>query len=153
MAEPHLKASIFENVPLYGYDRVVNWAYPGVTNTAPPKPGNLLENGSFEVGLSHGWGFLAEVYDRPFSIGSLVDTNQAFHGTASITFPIKGRLTSKIYTIRPNRIYTLSAWARSSAPSGLGFGIYNVETPPPASPPVTNIYQSFSTAAAHALAR
>lgn len=120
-----------ENVPIYGEDRIVNWTYPATTNNTPPTPGNVLENGSFETGLGHGWGFLAEAYERQFTIGSLVDTNQAFHGTACVTFPVKGTLISRTYNLKPNSFYTLSAWVRSAAPSGVNFHIYNVATPPP----------------------
>jgi hypothetical protein len=135
-----------ENVPLYGEDRIANWAYPVGTNTGSTSPANLIENGSFEVGLGHGWGFMAEGYDRDLPISSLWDTNQAWQGTAAFRFPShSSKLISRICTVKSNQVYTLSAWVRSAAPSGIGMGIYNVGTPPSGLPAVQNIAQTFYT--------
>lgn len=135
-----------ENVPLYGYDRIVDYTYPAVMATSPARKGNLLPDGSFETGLGHGWGFLAEGYERQVPMqGFWVPNsanNTAFHGTACIRIPVKGSLISRIEKVKPNKRYTLSAWVRSPTSTGVGMGIYNVATPPPGFPGVVNLYDS-----------
>lgn len=135
-----------ENVPLYGYDRIVNWEYPTASNAPSPSRGNLFQNSSFEVGVSHGWGFKAASYARSYSIGALWDTNSAYHGRASVRFRADSDcLISRVYRLRPNRSYTVSAWVRSLTPSSAGLVIRNVGVPPPGAPPVRSINQGFRT--------
>ena len=99
-------------------------------------------NSSFEVGLGHGWGYKAEGYYRNYAVPSLLNTNHAYHGQTSIRIPAKSsRLISRIIQVKPNRLYTLSAWVRSDSPSGVRLSVYNVATPPPDFPDV----QSLST--------
>lgn len=133
-----------ENVPLYGFDRIVDYAYPAAMDSSPPVKGNLLPDGSFETGFGHGWGCLAEGYAREMSLQSFwvtnSDTSAAYHGSACIRFPFKGKLISRTLQVRPNRQYTLSAWVRSPTATGIGLGIYNMATPPPGFPSAVNLY-------------
>jgi hypothetical protein len=86
---------------------------------SPARPGNVIENSSFETGMGHGWG-LSE--NREFSLKSTWDGTQGHPGRASVRLPLDpGRhswgdhisLLSKVYDVRPNRKYTLSAWLRT----------------------------------------
>lgn len=141
----YITTNPYENVPLFGFDRIVDYEYPLETNTSESIKGNLIQNGSFEVGMGHGWGFAAQTFEREFAISGLWDTNSFYHGTGSMRFPTKGKLISRIFKIRPNQTYMLSAWVRSSAPSEVMLRIYNVATPPPGFPPVKAITQTFAT--------
>jgi hypothetical protein len=124
-------------------DRIVNLDFPSVMDHSPPVKGNILENSSFEVGIGHGWGFLAAGYDRDYSLSSLWDNSVSFHGKASLKIPAKGQIISKAYHIRPNRKYTLSAWVRSTAPKSVTLEIWNVSTPPEGYPQVEKLSKYF----------
>lgn len=135
-----------ENVALYGLDRIVNWKYPTATNIPRQTGRNLIENASFEIGLGHGWGFLAEGYERQqASTPLLVADDAARYGSHCVRFPSNGNLISRTYTLRPNTNYTLTAWVRSDTPSGLGMGITSRATPPPGFPAAQRLYQNFPT--------
>lgn len=138
-----------ENVPLYGFDRIVNYTHS--TNNSPSlfRSGNILPDASFETGFSHGWGYLAEVHARLNSVQALWITNsptvRAFDGSACLYVTDKGILVSRVLNVQPNKRYTLSAWVRSPTARGIGMGVYNINTPPPGFPPVVNLFDgSFS---------
>ena len=133
-----------ENFPLYGYDRIMNFTYPTAMDNGPPVKGNMIENSSFEVGTGHGWGILAKGYERNFSLMSLRDETVAYHGKASLRLPIEAHLYSRVYTVKPNKKYTLSMWVRSTDSSKVSLSLYNVSTPPKGFPSVQKLSQSFS---------
>ncbi|GEM_PF-2230888 len=142
----YLTTNASENVPLYGFDRIVDWTYPAALSTNAPVKGNLIADASFETGLGHGWGFLAEGYSREMAISSFWRTNDAmvaaYHGDACIRVPVRGSLMSRTHTLKANTFYTLSAWVRAPVPTGIGLGVYNVTTPPPGFSNVVNLYNN-----------
>ena len=100
-------------------DAVVDLRYPTQMDSSQAQPGNLLENSSFETGFGHGWG-LSE--NRQFSLRSIWDDTQGHNGGASVKLPLNpgsrsyGKqigLVSKVYGVRPNKTYTLSAWLKT----------------------------------------
>jgi len=77
---------------------------------------NILENSSFEIGASHGWGF-ATSYEisGPFD---QFDTTTAYHGNTSLKLEFSNQtqsqsIISKIYKLKPNIQYTISFYAKS----------------------------------------
>jgi len=88
-----------------------------------PPAGNLVANGSFEAGIGHGWtpfGFKAGILDAAF-----LDT-EAVHGHYSLRsrHPVTGaaipQLMSRLYRIKADSVYTLSAWFRGAKGFSLG---------------------------------
>jgi hypothetical protein len=138
------------------YDTVVDLKYPTTMDTSPPQPGNLIENSSFETGMGHGWG-LSE--NRQFSLKSIWDTSQGHDGSASVKLPLNPRtrsygsyidLFSKVYSVVPNKKYTLSAWVKTD-PGATAEGSLSVVNAfsdnhllPFGAPPQYKIGQSFS---------
>ena len=111
---------------------------PEEYDESPPTKGNLLENSSFEVGVGHGWGLSSGDWPesrRNLTIRDALDTNDSFHGSASIKLPLSGQagaitLISKAYRFKPNKEYTLSAYVRSGGKRKVTFGFYNTfDTP------------------------
>jgi len=104
-------------------DRVVALDYPEAMDEGSPRRGNIVENGSFETGLGHGWG---STDDRRFSLDSVWDPKTGKDGGASLklpldpaqsgTGPIEGKsvaVVSKAYSVAPNKRHTLSAWLKT----------------------------------------
>jgi Bacterial Ig domain len=100
-------------------DLVVDLDFPTRMDSSKPRPGNVIENSSFEAGLGHGWG-LSE--NRQFSLRSTWDGSQGRIGNASVRLPLdpaarsygeQVSLISKAYGVRPNRKYTLAAWVKT----------------------------------------
>lgn len=133
-----------ENTVLYGEDRMASWNYPTAT-VASTTSGNLIDNSSFEVGLNHGWAFMSDIQERDNTLSSFLDTNEVLHGRTSFLFYVKGTLTSHLYKVRPNRVHTVSVWARSAAPSGFRLEIRNTATAPPDLPMTLDKYEGFET--------
>lgn len=77
----------------------------------PPRPGNLVRNGSFEVGLA-GWA------PRVLINLALEEDPAAPHGRRCLAFtPINGGdLSSVLMNVEPARSYTLSLWLRAARP-------------------------------------
>ena len=142
----YVTTNAHENVPLYGYDRVVDYTYPTSMYETPDRKGNVIPDGSFETGINHGWGLLVEGYERPYALSALWETNAAYDGLASVRFLSKAsRLISRTLTLTPNKKYTLSAFARrgSATYAEITLGIYNVGTPPPNFPAVCSLAKTF----------
>ena len=103
-------------------DRVVALDYPDDIDDSSPRPGNLVDNGSFEVGLGHGWG---STDDRRFALESILDPTTAKDGRASVRLPLDPAengpdaksvsIVSKAFSVAPNRRHTLSVWLKSEA--------------------------------------
>jgi hypothetical protein len=140
----YITTNVNENVVLRGEDRIANWLYSTNVDARPTVKRNYLENSSFEVGMGHGWGYKAEGYNRDSSIGAFCDTNKAYHGTASARFLVKGYFVSRVYSLRPNRYYTLSAYACGTQGHSLLLSVFNVATPPPGFPPQVEVSQWFT---------
>jgi len=122
--EKYLLTSLYitdnEAVNITKYDVIVDMTYPAVMDDSSPIKGNVIENGNFEVGMGHGWG----MYETTaISILSLWDNSTSFYGYGSAKMPLDNRtnnygsyktLTSKVYSLKPNKKYTLSAWVKTS---------------------------------------
>jgi hypothetical protein len=76
---------------------------------SPPRKGNLVPNGSFDVGLGQGWE--VEGGARDYSIRAL------WEEAGQVRIPPGAALTSRVFRVRPHRRHTLSVRARSDAPS------------------------------------
>ncbi|MBN2312195.1 MAG: hypothetical protein JXR94_24665, partial [Candidatus Hydrogenedentes bacterium] len=78
---------------------------------------NLLENSSFELGLSRGWSVRGIL---PQAQREAVNTTDAHHGARSmrLTYGDNGGLTlsGKFVRVRVHRTHTLSAWCKASGP-------------------------------------
>ncbi len=87
------------------------------TDARPPRKGNLLENSSFELGLSRGWSILGIL---PEQQRHAVTNARAKHGDRAmqLVHPGRGRamLTYKFVPVRVPRSHTLSAWAWADRP-------------------------------------
>lgn len=103
-------------------DRVVALDYPKTMDKSAPRRGNLVENGSFEVGLGHGWG---STDDRRFSLISVWDPRDGKDGRASLKLPIDRSssglrpeegapitIVSKPIPVAANKQHTLSVWLK-----------------------------------------
>ena len=144
------------NEVVFKDDTVVDLEFPVVMDQSESKKGNVFENGSFEVGTGHGW---ALGYSRGVSQSSLWDNSVSKYGSASLKLPLTGDsgiygsnsypgdkiLYSRIYTLKPNKLYTLSAWVKTDVPIsesimnvGISlsnvFGVSNLFAPPPGFP-------------------
>lgn len=75
--------------------------------SGPERKGNLLPNGSFEVGP---WGW------SPSAIERVKNPPERQHGTRALRFRHAGRTTSQFIKCRAPRVHTLSLWARSTVP-------------------------------------
>jgi hypothetical protein len=88
-----------------------------VTNTQPPRKGNLLQNSSFELGLSRGWSILDLLPEQQLRA---IDTGVARHGSASLRLDYLGGRTAclagEFRPVRIRRTHTLSAWVRTESP-------------------------------------
>ncbi|HEV2776908.1 MAG TPA: hypothetical protein VGV90_15045 [Solirubrobacteraceae bacterium] len=101
-------------------DRVVALNYPEDIDDSSPRAGNLVANGSFEVGLGHGWG---STDDRRFGLASIADAEAAKDGRASVKLPLDPAengidaksvsIVSKPFSVSPNKRHTLSVWLKS----------------------------------------
>ena len=125
-------------------DRVVALDYPKKMDDSAARPGNIVENGSFEVGLGHGWG---STDDRTFDLASIWDPESGKHGRASLKLPIDPTqsglrpeggapvaIVSKVYAVAPNKRHTLSVWLKSEdgAPAKGQIELINSFGPPSA---------------------
>jgi hypothetical protein len=118
-------------------DQVANLRYPTERDTSPPRPGNLVRNGSFETGIGHGWGFTD---GRRFSAASTWDREMGADGSASLRLPLDPSvnsspvtgLTSTAYAVTPNKLHTLSAWVRTDSGNTAGGSIRLVNSYDPA---------------------
>ncbi|HEX4364955.1 MAG TPA: triple tyrosine motif-containing protein [Solirubrobacteraceae bacterium] len=129
-------------------DRVVALHYPKTTDTSAPRGGNLVENGSFETGIGHGWGGKD---DRRFSMASIWDPTTGKDGHASLRLPLdpsdtasgptgadQVTLVSKPYAVAPNKKHTLSMWVRSEDGTPVKGQIALINSfAPPAAPKLT----------------
>jgi hypothetical protein len=102
-------------------DSVVRLDYPTKMDESAARPGNLVENSSFEAGIGHGWG---GTDDRRFSLASTWDPRTGKDGRASLKIPLdpsatgtagatSATIVSKPYAAAPNKRHTLSVWVRS----------------------------------------
>jgi glycosyl hydrolase family 39 (putative alpha-L-iduronidase)/YXYXY domain-containing protein len=133
------------DVVVDGNDTVIRASYPTRMDDSAPARGNLFPNGSFEAGTGHGWGFSAGGGSREYSLKSLWNRTQAFHGQASLRLPPWVNLVSRVLRVRPNRRHTLSFWARSAETSAsISVSVYNVHALPTSLKPVINLTQSFA---------
>ncbi len=86
-------------------------------DTQPARQGNLIENSSFELGLSRGWSLLGLL---PEAQRQAVDRTVSRHGRASVRldYAARGRstLAGKFRTVRVHQTHTLSAWVRAEKP-------------------------------------
>lgn len=89
--------------------------YPAAITTAAVK-GNLLENSSFEIGMSHGW--CVDSTTRDYHMMAHVVSTQAHSGTYSRIIyanSAAGEVISKPILLRPNRSHTLSCYVKAMA--------------------------------------
>ncbi|MCM8769808.1 MAG: cellulase family glycosylhydrolase, partial [Candidatus Omnitrophica bacterium] len=86
--------------------------------------GNVLENSSFEVGLS-GWG---KRYGTPNFLDNENLSLEAAHGKYSLRLPVrvKSGLESKLYRLAPDQTYTLSFSAKADQPLSLTAAVYGL---------------------------
>ena len=117
----------------------VNLSYPTTMDDSAPQKGNLIANGSFEVGVDAAWGFANNKNILPDTIW---DTTQAYDGRASIKLPLDPStnlygpgttLISRVYHLKPNKPYTLSMWVKT-APGltvEVSISLVNTYSPPP----------------------
>ena len=125
-------------------DRVVRLAEQRTVDDSAPRPGNVIDNGSFEAGLGHGWGSRD---DRRFAIDSLWDPSTGKDGSASLRLPLDpsqtasaetaadhATIVSKAYAVAPNKRHTLSVWLKSEpgAPVEGAITLANAFGPPAA---------------------
>jgi hypothetical protein len=126
------------------YDWIQNWHYPTqseMDNSTPIK-GNLIENSSFEAGNGHGWGQTPFNKDIPWN--TITDNTVAFHGNASLKIHGTKEIVSKVFKVKPNKKYTLSAWVKSSySANGIELNMVNVVQPPAGYPPQYVVSKSF----------
>lgn len=111
-------------------DRALAFTYNDGTNTTAAVKGNLIENGSFECGLSHGVG-LREFTDgtKSSSIIECWDTNTAWHGNASMKLPCSLQLAyTKPIICASNKVHTLSVYAKSDGTNTANLRFQNVYT-------------------------
>jgi Y_Y_Y domain/Glycosyl hydrolases family 39 len=127
-------------------DRVTRWHYPSAEDAprlslessemdnSPPAKGNVLENSSFEVGSGHGWGVRSSV-NRELAVPSMIDSTTGHHGKASLKVfcPAYGgrAIFTKVYRLKPNKKYTLSAWVKSTGNTAVTVFIASPHTAPP----------------------
>lgn len=86
-----------------------------VIDAEPPRKGNVLENSSFELGLSRGWSILGLLPDEQ---RAAVAEDDAHHGGNCVGLRFDGggseTLTGRFRTLRPYQTHTLSAWVRAT---------------------------------------
>ena len=102
-----------------------------IPDAEPPSiKGNILQNGSFEAGLGHGWGKTTGT-SWLFGTGHL-DATTAAHGRTSARIELQvnrrgGKVVvpfeSRFYRLPPNRDFVLSFQARADRPLQLGAGL------------------------------
>jgi hypothetical protein len=128
---------------IFGDDSILNPRYPTQLDTSPARKGNILQNSGFEVGTGHGWG-LKEGTSRSFPVASTWDENVGYEGTASIKLPNFADLVSRIYRLRGNRQFTLSAWVKTASAATVTLTIQNGGlTLPTNFPPAVFLSQTF----------
>ncbi len=102
-------------------------------SVAPPLHGNLIANGSFEVGLDR-WGVLsqADSYEYEMSVEMLnpkpvvvMDGGKIGRSLLKLTLPKHGRvlLTSPYVKVNSGRKYSLSLWAAADKPRNVSIGV------------------------------
>jgi hypothetical protein len=124
-------------------DSILNPQYPTQLDPSPARKGNILENSGFEVGTGHGWG-LAEATARSFPVASLWDNTVAFEGSASLKVPELAEVVSRIYRVRGNRQFTLSAWVKTASSGTVTVTIQNGGVSLPGNyPPAIFLSQAF----------
>jgi hypothetical protein len=129
---------------VFADDSILNPQYPTQLDPTPAHKGNILENSGFEVGTGHGWG-LGEATPRSFSVASLWDNTVSFEGAASIKLPTSAELVSRIYRLRGNRQFTLSAWVKTASAGSVTLIIQNGSGGLPTNfPSAVYLSQSFS---------
>ena len=96
----------------------------------PSSKGNVLQNGSFEAGLGHGWGKTTGT-SWLFGVEHL-DTTTAAHGQTSARIELQANrrggkvvvpFESRFYRLPPNREFVLSFHAKADRPLQLGAGL------------------------------
>ncbi|MDA3926104.1 MAG: hypothetical protein PF904_15520 [Kiritimatiellae bacterium] len=91
-----------------------------VIDKIPYRKGNLLQNSSFELGLSCGWSIPGPT---PPEQMRMIDSSAAYHGVLSLRLDFaageKLRLTGKFCPVRIHQTHTLSAWVRSSVSNAM----------------------------------
>ena len=120
----------------------MNPQYPTQLDTSPERKGNIVENGSFEVGSGHGWG-TGEATARNFTVASMWDNTVAFEGSSSLKVPNLTELVSRPYRLRGNRPFTLSAWVKTAVQGTSTLTIYNSGALPTNFPPSVVLTKTF----------
>jgi hypothetical protein len=115
------------------------------TDDSPAVHGNLIPNGSFEVGLGQGWLFSTPHEQRDYSIAALWDESGGYHGRASVRMPAGSSLTSRVFRVRPWRKHSFSVWVHADAPgTRLALEVVNVHQDYGSLGPVTRLSKTFS---------
>lgn len=128
---------------VYSDDSIMHVEYPTELATDPARKGNILQNGSFEVGGGHGWG-LGEAGGRAFSMASLWDNGIGYEGEASLKVPNLSQLVSRPYRVRGNRQFTFSAWVKTAFNGTVTLTVESCVTKlPPGNPASVSFTESF----------
>lgn len=119
---------------------VVDLTYPTVMDDSAAVPGNLIANGSFEVGVDAAWGVCVH---SSLDLRDCIDTSTGHSGTTSLKLPCGAAsyvsgvidhdlwITSRVFHLKPNKTYTFSAWVKTSTSTcQLYMDMNNTFTPP-----------------------
>ena len=111
-------------------DVVVKLGRPEKTDDAPPIKGNLVVNGGFETGVGADWGI------SDGAPATAWDPTQGYEGQGSLKLPFPLALVSRVYHLKPNRKYTLSAWVKAAPgrSTKVSLEMRNPFVPPPGYP-------------------
>ena len=108
---------------------VIELNYPTQLDQSPPIKGNLITNSSFETGIDATWGFSQ---NKNVIAQDSWDATEAYEGKASVKIPLDpstntygtgSGLATKVYSLKPNKKYTLSFWMKTSPGKTAGVSV------------------------------
>lgn len=109
-----------------GYDYILDYRWNTNLDTSTAVKGNKVENGGFDVGITHGWGLYPTTTIRSNSITSMWDTTTFHDGVGSLHIPADDYIysggggtpnqqiivESKPFKLATNRQYSISVWTK-----------------------------------------
>ena len=117
---------------VFGDEGVVEATTPDEGKPKPPV-GNLIENGSFEAGTSHGWAALSKLD----ALGAAyLDASPRAHGQYSLctkhpqTGIVLNPIVTKAYRVETPGVYTLSAFFKGPAARKASLSLMNLKRKP-----------------------